>query len=395
MSTKVISLLFVLFSCVTVFAEDKPDLPLIDISGETSRHVVIAAGTRIIYQGHPTSLLMPDGKTIFAVWSFNDSRKEKILPNASYIHLYTYAGPMARSDDGGKTWTRLDDTLPPGFSKHKNCPSIYRMVAADGTERLWVFSAEPKMPRILSEDGGKTWRELEPLGLDCVMTFSSVVPKNPGKQDGKYIGLYHRQTPERRSEGVVQTETSDAGLTWSEPRVIASVEGRVACEPFGFWSPDNKEICCLMRDNTNKGHSLMMFSNDHGETWSTPIDTPWGLTGHRHQGVYTPDGRLVVVFRDMAPGSPFHDHFVAWVGTYEDIKQNRPGQFRIKLLHSYEGRDTGYPGIQILPDGTIFTLTYIKYKPDENKAVTGYIKNSIVGVHFKLTKDGVEPYGAE
>jgi hypothetical protein len=372
------SILLIVFTFSTIIAEEKPDLPLHDISGETERHVVIAAGTPDVYQGHPTSLLMPDGKTIFVVWTLNHGGP---------------AGPMARSDDGGKTWTRLDHLLPPEFSKHKNCPSIYRMVAADKTERLWVFSAQPKMPRILSEDGGKTWRELAPLGFSCVMTFSSVVPKNPGKEDGKYIGFYHHkvniggavQDGEKQSGvlQVVQTETADAGLTWSEPRVAASVEGRDACEPFAFWSPDNKEICCLMRDNKHKGRSLMMFSGDHGETWSTPVDTPWGLTGDRHWGVYTPDGRLVIVFRDWAIGSPHRTHFVAWVGTYDDIKQKNAGQFRVKLLHSNAGFDCGYPGIQVLPDGTIFALTYIKYKP-------GNDKHSVVGVRFKLSQNGVE-----
>jgi hypothetical protein len=36
----------------------------------------------------------------------------------------------------------------------------------------------------------KLGHELEPIGFSCNMTFCSVVPKNPGKQDGKYIGFY-------------------------------------------------------------------------------------------------------------------------------------------------------------------------------------------------------------
>ena len=357
-----------------------PNLPLLDISQEVERHTIIAAGTLDVYQGHPTSLLMPDGKTIFVVWCINHGG---------------FSGPMARSGDGGRTWARLDDKLPPGYTKHGNCPSIYRMVAADGNERLWVFSAQPLMPRIMSDDGGKTWNELEPLGFRNVMTFSSVIEKNPGKQDGKYIGLYHRAVNHEGEEinreardqvrllQVMQTETADAGITWSTPRMVCAVEGKHACEPFAFWSPDNQEICCLMRENKHQGNSLMMFSTDNGGTWSTAVDTPWGLTGDRHQGVYTNDGRLVCVFRDQAINSPTKGHFVAWAGTYEDIKNNRPGQFRVKLLHSYAGGDCGYPGIQMLPDGTIFALTYIKYAPDGNK-------HSVVGTRFKLTKDGVE-----
>jgi len=82
--------------------EEFEDLPVIDISRQTRRHVIVAAGTERDYQGHPTTLLMPDGKTIFCVWSRGHGGP---------------AGPMARSDDGGLTWRRLDDQLPPGF-KH-------------------------------------------------------------------------------------------------------------------------------------------------------------------------------------------------------------------------------------------------------------------------------------
>jgi len=135
-------------------------LPVVDISAETCRHVIVAEGSEDVYQGHPTTLLMPDGKTLFAVWCIGHGGP---------------AGPMARSDDGGLTWTRLVDHLPPGHARYENCPSIYRMVDPRGKERLWVYVAWPKMPRIVSEDGGETWQEMPSLGLDCVMTFSSVV----------------------------------------------------------------------------------------------------------------------------------------------------------------------------------------------------------------------------
>ena len=77
------------FTAFPTLAE-KPDLPLLDISDETARQTVIAAGTPETYQGHPTTLLMPDGKTIFLVWNIGHGG---------------HSGPMARSDDGGLTWS--------------------------------------------------------------------------------------------------------------------------------------------------------------------------------------------------------------------------------------------------------------------------------------------------
>ena len=344
----------------TARGDESAALPVVDLSGDTDRQVVIAAGTDKVYQGHPTTLLMPDGKTIFAVWCLNHGGA---------------SGPMARSSDGGLSWTRLDDQLPPGFSKHANCPSLYRMIDSAGKERLWVFSARPNMPRIMSEDSGRTWRELEPLGLPCVMTFSSVVRL----KDERYLGLYHKG-PDGKDKApleVFQTLTADGGQTWSEPQLVASVAGKNPCEPFAFRSPDGTELCCLMRENTHKGRSLMMFSRDEGTSWSQPIETPWGLTGDRHMGVFSQDGRLVVAFRDVALKSPTAGHFVAWVGRYDDMHAGRPGQYRIKLLHSHAGRDCGYPGMELLPDGTIVATTYIKYR-------AGTAQHSVVSTRFKL-----------
>jgi hypothetical protein len=311
---------------------------------------------------------MPDGRTIFAVWCINHGGA---------------AGPMAKSTDGGLTWTRLDDRLPPGYATHQNCPSIYRLVDASGKARIWVWSASlgkrggPGMPSILSEDDGATWREMPPLGFPCVMTFSSIVPL----KDGRHLGLYHRGPggADKAPLEVIQTITADGGFTWSEPRVVASVEGKNPCEPFVFRSPDGSELCCLMRENTHKGRSLVMFSKDEGATWSTPTDTPWGLSGDRHIGVALPDGRWIFAFRDQAPQSPTKGHFVAWVGRYEDIRAGRGGDYRIKLLHSHAERvsDCGYPGVERLPDGTLVVTTYVKYRP-------GPEKHSVVSTRFRI-----------
>jgi len=357
---------------------DAPNLPLVDLSSDSARHVVIAPGTDAVYQGHPTTLLMPDGRTMFAVWSIGHGGP---------------SGPMARSDDGGLTWLRLDNDLPKSFRDHFNCPSIYRLVDSEDKERLWVFSAKTLetsveahagrmpartwMPRIMSEDGGATWREMKPLGFPCVMTFSSIVRL----KDGRYLGLYHKgpDGQDRSPLEVMQTISADGGLTWSEPQVVAAVPGRDPCEPFVFRSPSGDELCVLMRDNKHQGRSLMMFSRDEGRTWTYPTDTPWGLTGDRHMGVFNADGRLVIAFRDQAQNSLTRGHFVAWVGSYDDIRNQRSGQYRVKLLHSFAGGDCGYPGMELLPDGTIIATTYIKYRP-------GTAKNSVVSVRFKLSE---------
>ena len=357
-------------------------LQRMDLSQDTSRRVIIAQGSATDYHAHPTTALLSDGKTMFCVWNMGHGGS---------------AGPVARSDDGGLTWTRIDDLMPPNYRNFKNCPSLYVIPGPDGKERIWIFAArtlvknenpvevpgrlEGSMPRVVSEDGGKTWREEPPLsptgGPDAkfknVMTFSSMVRL----QDGSMLGLYHDRLPTDTimAETVMQTISPDGGFTWSEPRPVAGggkSAGKDPCEPYVFRSPDGKELACIMRENMRTGVSLMMFSQDEGKTWSEPVPTPWGLTGDRHQGVQLPDGRLVIVFRNGAPGS--EDRFVAWVGTYEDIKQGKPGQYTIALLNNFS--DGGYPGIHRLPDGTIVATTYASLDPKD--------KPSIVSIRFQM-----------
>ena len=342
--------------------------PWVDLSGDKTKDVIVAEGRPDLYQGHPTTALLPDGR-IIAVWC---------TPHGGWC------GPAAESADGGRTWTRIDDRFPEGFRRHVNCPSIYRLVGPDGKARLWVWSQAKMrpdakdcrdhrewgeaMPSVMSEDEGKTWREMPALGRKfiCIMAFSSIVQL----KDGSYLGLYHTgpEGIDRSPLGVLQSVSKDGGFTWSEPKSVCAVEGKDPCEPYVFRSPDGNELCCLIRENTHEGCSLMMFSRDEGKTWSKAEDAPWALTGDRHQGVQLPDGRLVIVFRDTAPKSPTRGHFVAWMGPYAAIKSKETkGTYRVKLLHSYAGWDCGYPGIHLLPDGTVVATTYIKYWDDARK----------------------------
>ena len=334
-------------------------IPVVDISADTKRHVVVAQGTAQSYKGHPTTLLMPDGKTIFCVYPLG------------------HGGPSAeirRSDDGGLTWTG-PLPVPDNWTTATNCPSLYRLVGPDNVERLFVFEGLGRMRQSVSTDMGRTWTPFYENGLGTVMPFTTIIEISGGRLLGGWSG-----------EGVTfLSVSSDGGLTWGPERVLLESGGRFPeskpCEPAFVRSPDGKEIACILRVSSNlKWHSLSVFSEDEGESWTQPVELDRTMTGNRHQPRYTPDGRLVIAFRDRTANSPTWGHFVAWVGTYEDLRNCREGQYRIKLLHSYDTikpHDTGYPGLELLPDDTIIATTYVKYKP-------GPEKQSVVSVRFKL-----------
>ncbi|TDU64584.1 flavin-dependent dehydrogenase [Prosthecobacter fusiformis] len=346
--------------------------PVLDLSSDTSRHVIIAQGTPEVYQGHPTTLLLPDGKTMYVVWTYGHGGG---------------CGPMKRSDDGGKTWSDLLP-VPENWKDTRNCPALYRLTDPQGVSRLFVFAGQGPggtrqpdngtMNQSYSMDDGKTWTPMKSNDLNCVMPFCTIMPVDGGK---RLIGLSNIRRPgetkDTKSNIITQSESTDGGLTWSPWRVLVDLGDLKPCEPEVVRSPDGKQLLCLIRENIRSHDSHYIISNDEGRNWSDVKSLPPGLHGDRHKAQYAPDGRLVVTFRDMGAKSPTRNHFVAWVGRYEDIQSGKDGEYKIKLLHSYARSDCGYPGLEVLPDGTFVATTYVKYRE-------GPEKHSVVSTRFLL-----------
>ena len=353
----------------------RPFPRFVDISTDTARQTVIAPGTEDCYQGHPTTVLTRTGR-LLCVWCVGHGGP---------------CGPAAESLDGGRTWIRIDDRLPAAYAAtHQNCPTLQKMTLPDGRERLLVFSAKPPngdrrscgfcpLGIVWSDDDGLSWREAPPANLSAMMPPTGFLPLADGSV--ALFGQAHCDpavmTDRATDDQYIWMATSRDGLSWSAPRTIASAPEKNLCEPCALRSPDGAEIALLLRENRHTGCSMMCFSRDEGHTWTTPRDTAPQLTGDRHEGVVLPDGRLFVTFRDRMIASPTYGQYVAWVGTWDDLRHARSGLCRIKLLHSYAGDerfpnpsvigDTGYSGGELLPGGELLCTTYAKLWPDARK----------------------------
>jgi len=338
--------------------EEKPfDSQAIDLSQDESRRVVIAQGETDAYKGHPTTLLLPDNKTMFCVYPLGHGRPDAVL---------------RRSDDAGLTWGPRVET-PANWRESTNCPALFRLIGPDGVARVFVYEGVKAMRQAVSLDEGRTWSPMEPNGLKTTMPFTTIIRL----RDGRHMGGWNFE------KSTYISFSDDGGLTWSPQECIATETdefyGAWPCEPAFIRSPDGDQIACVMRENSRRYFGMVTFTNDEGKTWSAMKETARELTGDRHQPRYSTDGRLVIPYRDTAPASPTKNHFVAWIGTYDDIVHSGPGQYRVKLLHSYAGGDCGYPGLELLPDGTFVATTYCKYRP-------GPEKQSVVSVRFKLSE---------
>ena len=335
------------------------ELPIIDLSHDADRQTVIASGADGVYQGHPTTVVAPDG-TIFCVWTIKHGGK---------------CGPMAKSADGGKTWTRCDNIMPENYGKsHCNCPTLQTVIRPDGGTNLVVFSAKKGgCGIVISPDGGQSWWEAPTAKLSAGMPPTGCMMLKDGT--AALFGQI-RNDPNVKTDRATDDQSiwmslsKDGGWTWGPMRIVASVPQKNLCEPFCLRSPDGNELCLLIRENRHTARSMMCFSRDEGQTWPEPVDTCWGLSGDRHEGIQLPDGRWLIAFRDRALNSSTYGQYVAWVGTYDDIRNGRPGQYRIHLLHhcgrgGWAACDTGYSGVELLPDGTIICTTYTKHWDDE------------------------------
>jgi len=330
-------------------------IPTIDLAGETQRQVVVDR-EKGQYLGHPTTVLLEDNRTMIAVYPKGHGGGAIV---------------MKRSADAGLTWSdRLP--VPANWATSQEVPTLYPTVGPDGHRRLIMFSGLYPIKMARSEDDGRTWTPLEPIGdFGGIVAMADCVRLAGGSymalfhDDGRFIkggSGKHRASPAGRRSGtwtVYKTLSADGGLTWSDATPIAKwTGGPNICEPGAVRSPDGKELCVLLRENSRKFNSLVMFSRDEGKTWTPPRQVPAALTGDRHQALYAPDGRLVISFRDTTRQSPTKGDWVLWVGTYDDIKQGREGQYRVRLMDNHKGADCAYPALERLPDGTFVATTY-------------------------------------
>ena len=395
-------------------------IPQIDISQETFRQVIVDRDENV-YMGHPTTVLLDDNKTMFAVY-----------PKGHGVGQWT----LKKSTDAGLTWSdRLP--VPFGWNTMINLPAIYKLYDKEGKRRLFVFGGGFPAYSSMSEDDGETWRDITPLGAyGFESTINSIIEL--GK--GEYIGFFHDNgmfyKPGNRlmevwhaGEGddvrtkaiwrartedggwnagrrygsvpvheraeddwkmihafpcngphpdkawdVFSIKTTDGGLTWSEPKHLLHDARAQYMEPGSIKSPDGKQILMMLRSESRGYNSFAMVSNDNGETWSEPMEMPPSVSGHRHYLKYLPDGRIFMTFRDMAFNSETQGDWIGWFGTYDDLINRREGQYRIRIMES-ETHDCGYAGIEILPDSTIVTTSYGRFTPGK--------PNYVVSVRFK------------
>ena len=342
-------------------------IPTIDLAGEKHRQIIVDKEDGQ-YLGHPTTLLLEDKNTILCVYPMGHGRGGIVYK---------------KSVDAGLTWGERIP-VPENWKTSKEVPTIHRVIDGNGKKRVIMWSGLYPARLAVSEDDGDTWSSIKPVGDwgGIVVMGCLFAQKN---KPGHYVALFHDDGRFFTSNGswvggftLFKTFSKDGGLTWSFPEAIYQGHQAHLCEPGVIRSPDGKSLAVLLRENSRKLNSHLIISHDEGVTWSDPKPLPASLTGDRHTGVYSSDGRLFISFRDTTLESPTKGDWVAWVGKFEDIIEGNEGQYRVRLMDNLVRGDCAYPGVEILGDDTIVTTTYGHWSQGEQPY--------IVSVRLKLSE---------
>lgn len=367
------------------------------------------------YMAHPDSVLLKNGNilTMYPLGHGKGAVQNKI------------------STDGGKSWSESIENTPKSWENSQETPTVYRLQfnESDTPDKLIMISANPQWGDdptdggfncSVSTDEGQTWTEFETFydinsdnTVIPIVAMSSLTQlKENGKFVDKWMGLFHDR--DFYNYKTILTFDEGGNPQWSVPEKYFSAYREIEqesnmCEVEIIRSDEGKgdELCLITRSNTKRMNSLISFSTDEGKSWSEPVEAPAALNGERHKAEWTKDGRLFITFRSIERGKKAEENakesttggwisegWVAWVGTYDDLKNGTEGQYRIKLAHIYTdrqkepeyyaGADTGYCGNVVLDDSTIVTSSYGKFSPKEKINFGTDYKTYIASKRIKL-----------
>ncbi|MFR4996848.1 MAG: glycoside hydrolase domain-containing protein [Clostridium paraputrificum] len=335
---------------------------------------------------------------------------------------------MQISDDNGETWIEKNNT-PSSWVGSQETPTLYVLPLENGKERIMMITACPGWGTdsngnktgwntSYSDDNGDTWTEYKHWyskhenGKEnkSIVGMASLVQlkDESGNYIQKWMGVYHDYDYVNYKTYLTFNENGEE--QWSEPEPYLSDYRNIEstykmCEIGMFRSPDGKRIVGLARSQSHNNPSTMIYSDDEGKTWSKPMDLPGSLAGERHKAAYDPiSGRLVISFReiqyDLNGNNTFDGEddwtageWVAWVGTYEDLMEQRDGQYRIEICKDYsksaKSGDTGYAGVVVLDDGTFIMDSYGHWDEEFSNNWTGGVTKDLSYIKqakFKLSE---------
>lgn len=375
----------------------------------------------IDYLAHPDSVKLPNGRMI-----------------TFYAKGHGKGEIGAKWSDDGRIWNEIKG-LPESWKDSKETPTIYELKFNRGTNnesvRYVLISGCPTWGGTQKGNGFNVsvgdfdaasglikWTEFQNFyGLNekgkkgenfvapIVAMASLTQLKENGKWTNKWMGFFHDDSAYNYK--TILTFDEKGNMSWSVPekyfaqyRSIEKKSFMCEVEVVRSDAGEGDELMLLTRSNgrnrSKEMNSLMSVSTDEGKTWSEPKQLPAAVSGERLKAEWIKDkdgnDRLFITFRSICKdfrrfdksteligsgnGKWFSEGWIAWVGTYDDLKNGKEGQYRIKLAHTYladeagsqmnANGDCGYCGNVVFDGGIkIMTSTYGRFPKNTKKTI--------------------------
>ena len=202
----------------------------------------------------------------------------------------------------------------------------------------------------LSDDGGESWSE-----AICVPVTS---PHGPTLlKDGRLLYLGKEHFTDEYEEGAIMAfDSIDGGRTWNYLSKVPCPDGMdytMMVEPHAAVLPDGT-IMGAIRAHTDALRTYTCFSYDGGRTWTVPENL--GVNGGPPHILVHSSGKVVITYGRRV--APFGERAV--------VSSDGGKTFGEEIVISEEAScsDLGYPSSAELPDGSIITVYYQRYKDD-------------------------------
>lgn len=170
----------------------------------------------------------------------------------------------------------------------------YHYYHEDRPSGIWIW---------FSDDEGRTWSEPRLTGVRGI---------EPGRvtevSDGSLLMNAHMVYRDNYKLAEHVMRSTDGGLTWKDPAIVAKDEVHNFCE--GHILPHSSgALACILRENNHSGYpSYVSFSYDLGHSWSKPKPLPFA--GDRPFAGEMPDGRVLITYRNQCGNTGTQ----AWLG---------------------------------------------------------------------------------
>lgn len=237
---------FALLASGMLFGCSDP-LGCVDTGCPTSVPSELRAPDSAPHQEEPSLAVLPSGRVVVA-W--------KEMPEPAAVGRLG----LARSDDGGTTWTT------DGFARSSDGPghSDPWLAARASGDLVSARYSSCQVSVSRSDDGGATWGAWRDMhsGDDCADK-----PSLSPNRTGPMLLAYH-VLEDGGYARIDLAESTDDGRTWSPPLTAAPAGSTVRLAPSAAVLPDGSFLVAWWRPDL--GTIEASRSNDRGSTWSSP-----------------------------------------------------------------------------------------------------------------------------